>query len=235
MEDLRLDFADDETSRGRLHLDRAATRLREARRLMERSRGGAELNEESIGEMRRALAGIRADATEGRRLLSSAYETDGSIDPMRSLSSFSARHRESWTRLQQHLPAQLSEVRDEVSSVFDAMDSDISSLAGLLADPRLHDRAGGHVQGNGNDGRTPPGGPSPSSGSADARDSGTGSAAPAPSGPTESGTGELIGDGGLVDTSGTPLGTGPRPEPHGSGREREVTLPPIVPHVLPDL
>lgn len=235
MEDLRLDFADDETARGRLHLDRAATRLREARRLMERARGGTELNEESVGEMRRALAGVRADAAEGRRLLSSAYETDGSLDPMRSLSSFSSRHRESWRQLEPNLPAQLSDVRDEVSSVFDAMDGDVTSLTGLLADPRLHDRADGRGQGHGSDGRTPAGGSSPSPGSTDGRDSDTGDAAPAPSGPTESGTGELVGDGGLLDTSGTPLGADSRPEPHGSGREREVTVPPIVPHVLPDL
>lgn len=239
IEDLRLDFADNETDRGRLYLDRASTRLREARRLMEHARGGPELDDESVSEVRRALAGMRYDAAEGHALLSAAYERDGSIAPMRSLSSFSSGHRESWSKLRQHLPARLWDVRDEVSSVFDDMDSDITPIRGLISDRDKesspeHGRGG---EGQDGHGRTSPRPPS-SSGSADDRSGADGgSGEPSPSG-TESQAGELIGGGGLLDPSRDPHGEPSHPGTDGSGDshpESEVTLPPIVPDVLPGL
>ncbi|WP_314171330.1 DUF5667 domain-containing protein [Streptomyces winkii] len=239
MEDLRLDFADDETDRGQVYLDRASTRLREARRLMERARGGAELDDESVGEVRRALAGMRYDANEGHRLLSAAYERDGSIAPMRSLSSFSSGHRESWAKLREHLPEQLSDVRDDVSSVFDSMDSDITPIAGLISesgkDSSREHRSGDESR-HGQD-RTSPRPPS-SSASADTDDrEGGDSGEPSPSG-SDSRTGELIGGGGLLDPSRDPHGNPSHPGAGGDGQsqpESDVTLPPIVPDVLPGL
>ncbi|RAJ57377.1 hypothetical protein K378_05535 [Streptomyces sp. Amel2xB2] len=236
MEDLRLDFADDATDRGQVHLDRASTRLREARRLMERSRGGAPLDEESVSELRRALSGMRYDADEGHRLLSSAYERDGSIGPMRTLSSFSSGQRQSWLKLREDLPPELSDVRDEVSFAFDAMDSDIAPIAGLISTP---DERTAREHGGGSE-RRGPGHASPrtpsSSGSADADGKEHESDEPEPSGPLP-GADELTGDGGLLDPSKGPRG-GSGADAGGSGRshhEPDVTLPPIVPHVLPEL
>jgi hypothetical protein len=236
MEDLRLDFADDDRARGQVHLDRAATRLREARRLLERARGGAELDDESLAEVRRALAGVRNDATEGHHLLSAAYERDGSIAPMRTLSTFNSGQRENWTKLREHLPAQLHDVRDEVSSVFDAMDSDITPIAGLISE---HDDAGsqGHDRGGASDREHPGEAPRPSSpsGSGDASDGSAGeSDEPSPSG-TDARAGGLIGGEGLLGTSEGPRGDQSRPGSEGggdTGDDPEVTLPPIVPDTL---
>ncbi|MFC4496560.1 DUF5667 domain-containing protein [Streptomyces ovatisporus] len=238
MEDLRLDMADDEANRGLVHLDHASTRMQEARRLMERARGGAELDYESLADVRRALSGMRNEAADGHRLLSAAYARDGSIEPMRSLSSFRADHGASWSRMKDRLPPQLSDVRDEVSSVLDAMDDDIEPLAGLLADPAQD--APRTPRKDGAD-RTEKGGspePRSSAGSQDTRErEDETSDAPAPSGSTPR-SGELIGGGGLLDPDGDQHSDPSRPASGEGGRPlpgSEVTLPPILPEVLPDL
>lgn len=238
MEDLRLDFAEDATDRGRVHLDRASARLREARRLTERTKGGAPMDEESVSKVHRALAGMRYDAAEGHRLLSSAYERDGSIAPMRSLSSFSSGHRESWSKLREHLPAELSDVRDEVSFVFDSMDSDITPVAGLISgqDGRRARERGAGAEGRRGDGHTSPR-PSSSSGSAGTGAQEGASGEPAPSGSVPESS-ELIGGSGLLDPSGDGRGDPSHSGPDGRGsshQEPEVTLPPIIPDVLPGL
>ncbi|MCH6161877.1 DUF5667 domain-containing protein [Streptomyces marispadix] len=239
MEDLRLDFADDDRARGRLHLDRAATRLREARRLMERARGGAELDDESLAEVRRALAGVRYDATEGHHLLSAAYERDGSIAPMRTLSTFNSGQRENWTKLREHLPEQLYDVRDEVSSVFDEMDSDITPIAGLISEhDDTHPQGQGHGGASGHEHRGEAPRPSSPSDSSDPRDGSAGTSdEPSPSG-TDARAGGLIGGEGLLGTPGGPQGDRSRPGSDRSGDtggKTEVTLPPIVPDTLPGL
>ncbi len=239
MEDLQLNLAGDDADRGQVHLDHASTRMKEARRLMERTRGGSELDHESLAEVRKALSGMRQDATEGHRLLSAAYERDGSIAPMRSLSSFSSNHRDGWSQLRHRLPVQLTDVGDEVSSVFDAMDSDVGPLARLIsgssADPS-HQRGQGGERRTG-EGRTSPQ-PSASSGSGESEASkGQGSGSPSPSGSGPE-AGELIGGTGLFDPPESPSGQSSGP---GSGENgeapphSEVTLPPIVPDVLPGL
>ncbi|TDC63125.1 DUF5667 domain-containing protein, partial [Streptomyces hainanensis] len=126
MEDLRLDFTDGDVDRGRVYLDHAGTRLNEARRLLERQRAGA-LDDEDLGAIHRALSNMRDDAAEGHRLLAGAYANDGSIDPMASLSDFSADHRDVWADLRLRLPAQLRGVGAEVTDVFDAMEDDIAA------------------------------------------------------------------------------------------------------------
>ena len=73
MEDLKLDMAGGDASRGKVYLDMASTRMQEARRLMDRGRGGT-LDDESVGEVRRALSGMHQEAAEGHRLLSEAYQ-----------------------------------------------------------------------------------------------------------------------------------------------------------------
>ncbi|MCZ0971325.1 DUF5667 domain-containing protein [Streptomyces albulus] len=131
MEDLQLTMAGDDSDRGRLYLDQASTRMLEARRLMERGRA-AQLDHEQLAEVRRALAGVRHDAGEGHRLLHAAYERDGSLGPIQTLNSFTKSHRNTWTQLRDRLPVQLTDVRDEVSSVFDAIDDEVGPLRSLL-------------------------------------------------------------------------------------------------------
>ncbi|TDC04403.1 hypothetical protein E1265_35980, partial [Streptomyces sp. 8K308] len=144
MEDLRLDFTDGDVDRGRVYLDHAATRLNEARRLLERQRAGA-LDEDDLGAIHRALANMRDDAAEGHRLLSQAYESDGSIDPMESLSAFSATHRGAWADLRGRLPAQLHGVGSEVNDVFEAMEDDIAPLRSVLPREPRDTASAGHA------------------------------------------------------------------------------------------
>ncbi|ONK13360.1 DUF5667 domain-containing protein [Streptomyces sp. MP131-18] len=135
MEDLRLDFTSGDADRGRVYLDHASTRLSETRRLLERGRSG-DLDHEDLDAIRRALSSMRDDAAEGHRLLSLAYQADGSIDPMRSLSAFSESHRATWAEVRERLPVQLHDVSEEVTGVFDAMDEEIAPLQPLLPEDR---------------------------------------------------------------------------------------------------
>jgi len=98
MEDLKLDMANGDASRGKVYLDMATTRMQEARRLMDRGRGG-ELDPESVAEVRKALSGMHQEASEGHRLLTQAYKEDGSIQPIALLNSFSQGNRQSWRPL----------------------------------------------------------------------------------------------------------------------------------------
>ncbi|WP_086817020.1 DUF5667 domain-containing protein [Streptomyces cacaoi] len=242
MEDIQLDLAGDDADRGNVLLDHASTRLKEAGRLMERQRSGA-LDHEALGEVRRTLAGMRHDASEGHRLLSAAYERDGDIHRLQRLSTFSENHRAGWAKLRDRLPAQLRDVGDEVSSVFDAMDNDVSPLHALL--PRTseesdapHERHSDSADRTGED--EPSAQPSRSSSAgADGR-SEDASRAPDPSGTQQGGEGLLGGD--LLEPPDRSEAA-ERPSESGGGSDHgrsgpgkpEVTLPPLVPEVLPDL
>ncbi|WP_394431761.1 DUF5667 domain-containing protein [Streptomyces sp. SGAir0957] len=242
MEDFKLGLADSDSDRGTLYLDQASTRLSEARRLMERDRSGP-LDHESIGEVRRALSGMRYDASEGHRLLSAAYKRDGSLGPIQALNAFSESHRRSWQALSDRLPVQLGDVRDEVSSVFDAIDEEVDPLRSLL--PKTPTRGGAPATGR--SGATTPG----TSGTHRATPSdpagqdhqGTSSTKPKPSS-SGSGTSQdhdgLLGEttGGLLDppkdetsppaSDDGKLDTPQVPKP-------DVTLPPLLPGLLPGL
>lgn len=218
MEDLSLGMADDESDRGRIHLDHASTRLHEARRLMERERAGR-LDHESVTELRRVLSRMSHDGSEGHRLLHSAYERNGSLGPMRALSAFSSNHRSGWQDLRHRLPAQLSDVGDKVTSVFDAMDDEVGPLKSRLSD----------APGSGERG-------SPASGGTTQRP-GTASGGPSTSGtpqPSASQRDGLVGGAGdILDPpasgSASPSGSSTRlPKP-------DITLPPILPGLLPGL
>ncbi|MDX3643056.1 DUF5667 domain-containing protein, partial [Streptomyces sp. MB09-02B] len=165
IEDVKLTLADDNDDRGRLYLDQASTRLSEARRLMERGRSG-HLDHESLGEIRRALTGMRHDAAEGHRLLHEAFERDpGSLGPIQALSAFSRSHREAWGALRDRLPVQLGDVSQQVSSVFDAIDDEVAPHSSLLPQPPAPGGDGKQRStGSGSPGTTAPGGrPAPSS------------------------------------------------------------------------
>ncbi|MET9853966.1 DUF5667 domain-containing protein [Streptomyces sp. NPDC006450] len=229
MEDIRLGMADDDSDRGELYLDQASNRLSEARRLMERGRLGA-LDHESLGAIRRALAGMKHDASEGHRLLQAAYERDGSLGPIQALSSFSRSHRDAWAKLRGNLPAQLTDVGGEVESVFQAIDQDVAPLQGLLPKPPEQTRGSG-----------PSTKPSAPAGKQQATPpQGTPSAAPAPSAsgspkaPPPGGGGLLGGTGNLLNPptgESTPSESAPAPTP----AHPDITLPPLLPGLLPGL
>ncbi len=230
MEDIRLGMADDDSDRGELYLDQASNRLSEARRLMERGRLGA-LDHESLGEIRRALAGMKHDASEGHRLLQAAYERDGSLGPIQALSSFSRSHRDAWAKLRGNLPAQLTDVGGEVESVFQAIDQDVAPLQSLLPKPPEQTRGSGPS--------TKPSAPAgkqqatPTPGAPAAAP--TPAASGSPKAPRPGGGGLLGGTGDLLNppTGGqsTPSETGPAPTP----AHPDITLPPLLPGLLPGL
>lgn len=237
MEDFKLGMADEDADRGGLYLDHASTRLSEARRLLERGRSGS-LDHESLGEIRRALNGMKHDATEGHRLLHQAYEKDGKIKSIATLSSFSASHRAIWNGLRDRLPPQLSDVGSQVNSVFDAMDEDVAPLQSLL--PRGPDKdrdsrvPGGPTTGTDKPGRTN-NSPSPSKSAPDKGRPDSGDE-PSPSDPGASEDGGLL-PGSPGDLLNPPTDSG-RPSAPGQGGlppAPDVTIPPLLPGLLPGL
>ncbi|MER5767727.1 DUF5667 domain-containing protein [Streptomyces sp. NPDC001985] len=240
MEDIRLGMADGDTDRGQLYLDQASTRLSEARRLMERGRAG-DLDHESLGEVRRALNGMRHDAREGHRLLHAAYARDGSLGPIQKLNSFSRSHLDAWNGLRDRLPAQLTDVGDEVSDVFAAIEQEVSPLKSLLPTPPEQGRGTSQRPGTASQdtGRTAPSGSrtAPSSSEAPAAQQGSDTAKPRPSSsaaPEEEGLLGGTDSSGLFDSpskseSSTPA-TGKESTP-----KPDVTIPPLIEDIIPGL
>ncbi|MGY5033289.1 DUF5667 domain-containing protein [Streptomyces sp. 900116325] len=235
MEDIHLGMADGDADRGEVYLDQASTRLSEARRLMERGRAG-DLDHESLGEIRRTLNGMTHDATEGHRLLHAAYQRDGALGPIQTLDSFSRSHRGSWSTLRDRLPVQLTDVGDQVSSVFEAIDEEVAPLQSLL--PRSPDRStdsqepGSSQQTDASPGTDDPSPFSPEASQGQAGSSGT----PDPTGSASVPEDGLIAGGtdGFLDTPS------PGTTPPTTGRDStpptpDVTLPPLLPGLLPGL
>jgi hypothetical protein len=260
MEDLRLDFAGGDIDRGEVYLDRAATRLNEARRLMERARSGR-LDPDSLDEVHRALASLRDDAAEGHRLLSDAYEADGSLAALRPLSAFTEAHGDTWERLRWQLPIELHDISADVSGVFDAMEREIAPHQPLLPErPEATGTADADAARGDDDATTQT---ADASASATRHPTAAGTPTPEASG-GESGTGGAgIGggtaspgaawrhDGGLLDGTGLlptdPLGgttpdagavaetSAPAPQPDGALPKPDVTIPPLVDDLIPKL
>ncbi|MEV6163835.1 DUF5667 domain-containing protein [Streptomyces sp. NPDC052052] len=235
MEDLHLGMASGDTNRGKVYLDQASTRLSEARRLMERARSG-DLDHEQLGEVRRTLNGMTHDATEGHRLLRSAYQRDGAIGPIQTLESFSRAHRGSWSSLRDRLPVQLSDVGDQVSSVFDAIDDEVEPLQSLLpATPDSNSNSQRSSQNDQDTGSSRTDQTSPSS-SESSQDRTGDSTSPNPSESDSTSSDGLIG-GGTDGIFGTPS---PSTTPSTRGGDSatpvpDVTLPPLLPGLLPGL
>ncbi len=235
MEDLRLGMAGDDAARGAVLLEMASTRLQEARRLLERGRSGP-LDDDSVREVRRALSGMQTEASEGHDLLSGAYERDGSLAPMATLNAFSEAHGLTWRQLRHKLPAQLSDVGDRVSSVFDAIEQEVAPFKGLLT-PHP-----GHVGPKGHQGTKAPSGAA-DEGTADrttpSSDTATrhkpaahGHSSASPSASDNSGQG-LIGGSGLLNP---PPGNTPSPTGGNDAKPQpDITLPPLLPGLLPGL
>ncbi|MEW1925141.1 MULTISPECIES: DUF5667 domain-containing protein [unclassified Streptomyces] len=240
MEDLKLGMADGDSDKGGVYLDHASTRLNEARRLMERGRSG-DLDHESLGEVRRALSGMRHDATEGHRLLHQAYERDGSIGHIQTLSAFTESHRRSWSDLQSRLPVQLGDVGEQVSSVFDAMDQEVDPLRSLL--PRTPDKSdapGPPSQGGSSDSSAPDSPSAPDSSPRDGSSADKGE--PRPSAPDKDEDDGLLGGntGGLLDppksdTTPSSPSDGDSSDKQSPSAKPDVTVPPILPGLLPGL
>ncbi|MFF9763488.1 DUF5667 domain-containing protein [Streptomyces caelestis] len=245
IEDVKLGLADGDDERGRVYLDHASTRLGEARRLMERDRGGS-LDHESLGEIRRALSGMRHDAAEGHRLLREAYERDpDSLGPMQALSSFSQTHRHTWGTLRDRLPVQLGDVSQQVSSVFDAIEEDVAPLRSLLPQPPTGEEGdGAQRRGSESAPATPPSGTTPSQSSGTGGDT-SGERDSGSAGPSGSADADRESDGLLGGNTGDLLdppeksGAVTTPPPSTGGftppSAPDVTLPPLLPGLLPGL
>ncbi|WP_098012447.1 DUF5667 domain-containing protein [Streptomyces sp. sk226] len=243
MEDISLGMTKGDTERGEAYLDHASTRLSEARRLMERGRSGP-LDHESLGAVRRALNGMSHDASEGHRLLRAAYQRDGAIGPIQALDTFSRSHRDTWSSLRDRLPVQLTDVRDQVSSVFEAMEDEVEPLQALLPRPPGENKNSERpdpttTPDNGSSRSDAPASPASPEKPGDRTD---GDAAPEPSG--SSGSSDttpddgLLGGGtdGLLDDLPTDGLTKPSPESKPSTPAApDVTLPPLLPGLLPGL
>ncbi|MBD0842877.1 MULTISPECIES: DUF5667 domain-containing protein [unclassified Streptomyces] len=242
IEDFKRGLADGDSERGEAYLDQASTRLSEARRLMERGRGG-HLDHESLGEIRRALSGMRHDASEGHRLLSAAYEADpDSLGPMQTLSAFSRSHRDVWGALRDRLPVQLGDVSQQVSSVFDAIDEDVAPLESLLPQPPTETGGDGKRQGGsssastGTSGTDSPAAPSSGSGTSDDGQSGTGSPSRSAAGSGSTDEGLLGGGtGGLLEPPKDSTGSTAPSTSNPPTTQPDVTLPPLLPGLLPGL
>ncbi|MEV5877051.1 DUF5667 domain-containing protein [Streptomyces sp. NPDC052101] len=240
IEDFKLNYlTNGDDQRGQTYLDQASTRLSEARRLMERGRGG-HLDHESIGEIRRTLSGMQRDVTEGHRLLHEAYEADpGSLGPIQALSTFSRAHREAWSALSDKLPVQLGDVKQQVSSVFDAIDQEVAPLQSLL--PQSPAQGGdGKRQGSGSASTGSSGGrrSSAPSSSGHTPSSGKHASTGDPSGTAtgSSGMGLIGGDtGGLLEPPKTGTGSGTPSTSKPPTTTPDVTIPPLLPGLLPGL
>ena len=238
MEDLKLDMAGSDSSRGKVYLDMASTRMQEARRLMDRGRGGP-LDDESVGEVRKALSGMHQEASEGHRLLTEAYRKDGSLQPMETLNTFAETHQQSWADLRGKLPSQLTDVSDQVTSLFNAIDEEVAPLA-LPRDGGKDSRTA-HNGGTGSDdgtsnatGSGPTGSPSGSASVNGRAGSGTQSPSPSASGSAQNGliggSGNLLGPVGSIPSEPGSIPTGTPTMPSHS-----VLLPPLLPGLLPGL
>ncbi|MFF4506168.1 DUF5667 domain-containing protein [Streptomyces sp. NPDC001401] len=239
IEDFKLNYlSDGDDERGVAYLDQASTRLAEARRLMERGRGGGHLDHESVGEIRRTLSGMTRDASEGHRLLHEAYERDPrSLGPIQALSAFSRSHREVWGALRQRLPVQLGDVSSQVSSVFAAIDEEVAPLQSLLPPSPAHGGGNGRGHGSGKASK----GTSGSGRGSTASGTGSGSAGKShSSSPSQSAgsTGEgLLGGstGGLLDPPKDSGSASPSSTSKSPTTEPDVTIPPLLPGLLPGL
>ncbi|MDQ0811957.1 hypothetical protein QFZ63_003671 [Streptomyces sp. B3I7] len=242
IEDVRLDLADGDSDRGRVYLDQASTRLSEARRLMERDRSGP-LDHESLSEVRRALDGMRHDASEGHRLLHEAYAHDPeSLGPLRTLSAFSRSHGEAWSELSRRLPVQLGDVASEVSEVFAAINDEVTPLLpSAPPEDGFDDEQGSAPASPTGSARSDHPEPGTGRGSAPGGDGGGTAHKPEPSSSRDR---DRDRDEGLLGGSAGGLLDPPRhgavagPSAGGSKHptmEPDVTLPPLLPGLLPGL
>ncbi|WP_030259117.1 MULTISPECIES: DUF5667 domain-containing protein [Streptomyces] len=164
LEGLRLDFAGDDSERGELLLDHAATRLGEAKVLVGRTGPAGGLSPATVEQVRHALDDMHTDALKGRELLRSVYRSNGSLDPMRALAGFAHDEDGRWTELQGKLPVQLTQQASLVNQLFDDISEDVAPLR-LAQPPARSGGTGGPGAGDDSTG-SPAGTPAGGSGAA---------------------------------------------------------------------
>ncbi|QKW20100.1 hypothetical protein HUT16_14420 [Kitasatospora sp. NA04385] len=264
LEGLRLDWADNDTERGALLLQQASTRLDEAQTLLGRSDSPTALSPATVDQVRRALDDMHAEALRGRDLLRAVYRTNGSLTPMRQLAGFAGEDQR-WSALQSRLPSGLSSQASKVDQLFDDISEDVAPLrlGQTPGQGGSGGSTGGTAPsgGTGADGGTGTGpgtgrqpllpGTGTSGGASGGHDPATapsGRATTAPSAATAGGLGDLLG--GLTGTGASPTATGapaaqapgaspaasgtPAATPPGGGGQG-ITLPPLIPGLLPGL
>ncbi|MCQ4081195.1 DUF5667 domain-containing protein [Streptomyces sp. RB6PN25] len=241
MEDLRLGMANDDAGRGRVLLDMASTRMQEARRLMERGRSGP-LDADSVREVGRALVGMHKEAAEGHRLLSGAYQRNGSLTSIEALNDFSRTNGSTWGQLRRQLPPQLHEVGAQVTSVFDAIEREVAPLQSLLPPaPGSGSRHHHSDTGSGEGGSFSNGTGHPSSGSGAGSHSGASghgkNTAPSPTDGTGGAGQGLIGGSGLLNNPAPSVSPSSSSGKSSSGQPSQpgVTIPPLLPGILPGI
>ncbi|MGW1559347.1 DUF5667 domain-containing protein [Streptomyces sp. NPDC002144] len=237
IEDFKLNYlTDGADEQGQAYLDLASTRFNEARRLLDRGRGG-HLDHESLGEIRRTLSGMTHDASEGHRLLHEAYERDPhQLGPIQALSVFSRSHREAWGALRDKLPVQLGDVSEQVSSVFAAIDEEVAPLQSLLPQPPAQGGdSGRHGSGTASTGTSGSGHGSTAPGTGGDGTSETGHSS-GPSKSASTGNDGLLGGntGGLLDPPKSSGSASPS-ETKSPTTNPDVTIPPLLPGILPGL
>ncbi|RPE34110.1 DUF5667 domain-containing protein [Kitasatospora cineracea] len=258
LEGLRLDWADSDTERGALLLQQASTRLDEAQSLLGRSDSPTSLSPTTVDQVRRALDDMHAEALRGRDLLRAVYRTNGSLTPMRQLAGFAGEDQR-WSALQSKLPSGLSAQAGKVDQLFDDISEDVAPLrleqvpgqggSGGSGSTAGGGASGGSSAGTGTD-RQPL---LPGTGASGGASGGRAPAAvpsvrvsPAPGAGAAGGLGDLLG--GLTGTGASPAASGspaasaaPAPAPSGSpsapaaGAVPGITIPPLVPGLLPGL
>ncbi|GAA3876680.1 DUF5667 domain-containing protein [Streptomyces sedi] len=240
MEDLRLDFANGDADRGQLYLDQATTRLHEARDLLARQ-ASATLDHERLGDIRRALSNMRDDASEGHRLLTRAYENQGSIGSIQSLSSFFEGQNTTWEEVRRSLPPQLGDVREEVTDVLDAMREDIAPLRSLLppesADEDSEERQNASLRPPTATTTDEESGERPDETASEPSRTRSEPSTTDPE-PSEENEGLLEGTGGLLEgvapETDRPTGD-PDASPERTESETDITIPPLLEDLLPRL
>ncbi|MEV4614108.1 DUF5667 domain-containing protein [Kitasatospora sp. NPDC049258] len=128
LEGLQLDWADSDSERGALLLEQASTRLDEAQSLLQRAGSANALSPDTVEQVRRALDDMHTEAVRGRDLLRAVYRSNGSLAPMRKLATFADGEDDRWSTLQSRLPDQLTSQAGKVDQLFDDISEDVAPL-----------------------------------------------------------------------------------------------------------
>jgi hypothetical protein len=242
LENWQLDFAGSNAERGRLLLDQASQRMSEAQQLIDHDQAdGHRLSPHVIAEVTKALSDMNAEGTQGSDLLQAIYRQNHSLAPLQSLAAFDRLQQRSLDALAPQLPRQAEPVEGQLQQLLSGISAE---LAPLHLTPGADGVGGGASA-------LPGGDTSPSTGGASAGStegstprgattSGTGAMSSPGTSPSSNG-GELVGGltGGLLGSSPstTPSATDKAgsASPSAAAPDNGVTVPPLIPGLLPSL
>lgn len=128
LENFHVGMTDSDAERGRVFLDMASTRLREARALTERHDNGHHWSPDEVHAVRRALRGMHSEVSQGRNLLRGAYRRDDGPKPMRKLADFTQATEAHWEQVDNALPARVDDVRSRVDALLRTLRADVAPL-----------------------------------------------------------------------------------------------------------